>query len=121
MSFYISKQGFKFYLLFFTLILTVFIFANYNSSNKAYTSVETFDREQRVIKCELHLKKDLVQNLYYVAPNLQEAKKQLFNAKNGLMFDNELYVKTVDFNGQAYVVKFSDVYCDPVGRQVEFI
>lgn len=120
MSFYISKQGFKFYLLFFALIITVFAFANFKSS-KLYTSVESFESEQRVIKCELQLSNELVQNLYYLAPNLQDAKKQLFNAKNGLMFDNELYVKTVDFNGQSHVIKFSDVYCDSVGHEVKFI
>lgn len=100
--------------------MTVFSFANFNSS-KPKATLAGFEAEQRVIKCELKLSKDLVQNLYYLAPNLQDAKKQLFNAKNGLMFDNELYVKTTDFNGNSHVVKFSEVYCDSVGHEVKFI
>lgn len=83
---------------------------------ESYATGET--SENRVIKCQLPLKEGLVQNVYYVAPDLQTAKKQLFNAKDGLFFDNELFVKTVDFKGKIHVVPFSEVNCDSVGTQV---
>ena len=120
MSFYISKKSFKFYVLLFLTVSAVFVFLNQGELRVASVS-GGFETEQRVIRCELELAKDLVQNLYYLAPSLQDAKKQLFNAKNGLMFDNELYVKTVDYNGKAHIVKFSEVFCDSVGHQVNVI
>ena len=116
--FKINKESFLFYcIMFFCLFMLLLVSSTFFKSSEAtYVSGEI--SENRVIKCQLPLKKGLVQNVYYVAPDLQTAKKQLFNAKDGLFFDNELFVKTVDFKGKIHVVPFSEVNCDSVGTQV---
>jgi len=73
----------------------------------------------RVIKCQLPLKGGLFQNLYYMAPDKQTAKKLLFNDKTGLFFDNMLFVKTTDYKGIDHVIPFSDVFCDSIGTEVK--
>lgn len=74
--------------------------------------------EKRIIKCQIPLAEDMIQNLYYVTESKQKAKELLFNSEKGLYFDNALYVKTQDFKGVNHVVAFSDVTCDAVGTQV---
>ncbi len=77
--------------------------------------------EKRVIKCQLPLNNEKIQNVYYVAESLQQAKQLLFNSKNGLYFDNSLYIKTTDFEGVHHVVSFEDIHCDSVGAQVSLM
>jgi hypothetical protein len=116
-NFKLSKENFVFYCMLFISFFMLFAFSGalFKADNLVSESGKT---ENRVIKCQLPLEEGLVQNVYYVAPDLQTAKKQLFNAKNGLFFDNELFVKTVDFKGNIHVVPFSEVNCDSVGTQV---
>lgn len=76
------------------------------------------DSEKRIIKCQVPINKELIQNLYYMAESLQVAKQLLFNSKNGLMFDNSLYIKTTDFEGNNHVIPFKSITCDAVGSQV---
>ena len=95
----------------------LFSFSKSMFSNSNLLSAQNSE-ENRVIKCQLPLAKGLTQNVFYMAPDLQTAKKLLFNDKTGLFFDNELFVKTVDFEGKVYVVPFAEVYCDSVGAQV---
>lgn len=73
----------------------------------------------RVIKCQVPLKNGLFQNLYYMAPDKQTAKKLLFNDKTGLFFDNMLFVKTTDYKGIDHVVPFTDVFCDSIGTEIK--
>lgn len=74
--------------------------------------------EKRVIKCEIPLPNKLVQNLFFVASDLESARQMLFNSKQGLYFDNQLFVKTDDFHGQKHVVPFNLIKCDSIGAQV---
>jgi len=112
-----NKKHFYFYsLIFVSFFSLIHLTSKYLNDSRAFLIGE--DRENRVIKCQLPLDEDLTQNVFYVAPDLQSAKKQLFNAKNGLFFDNELFIKTTDFNGNTHVVPFSKVSCDSVGTQV---
>lgn len=97
-----------------SIMITGFIQLNQTLKVKGLVS----GSEKRVIKCEVPLSDEKIQNVYYVAESLQEAKQLLFNSKNGLFFDNSLYIKTVDYNGVNHVVSFDDIFCDAVGTQV---
>jgi hypothetical protein len=120
MKFTLNKTNLYFYSA--ILLLFFFVIGALNPI-KGFSPLvgSSVDQEQRVIKCELPLKPDLVQNVYYVADSLQSAKKLLFNSKDGLFFDNSLYIKTKDFNGVDHIVAFEDVTCDAVGTQVSLL
>ncbi len=116
MKFLIKKSNLYFYSM---LVLFLFIigFTQLNQTLKR-GALSTVRGEKRVIKCELPLENNIIQNVYYVSESLQGAKQILFNSKNGLFFDNALYIKTTDFNGENHVVAFKDIHCDSVGTQV---
>lgn len=113
----IKKSNLYFYsvLALAAILITGIIQLNQTLSN-GNIALEGF--EQRVIRCQVPINEELVQNLYYMAESLQEAKQLLFNSKNGLMFDNSLYIKTTDFDGNNHVVALKDIDCDSVGSQV---
>lgn len=114
MKFTVKKQSFYFY----SLAMLVGMLMVAVLSPKSGSLADVLGQEKRVIKCEVPLPNKLVQNLFYVAKDLQSAKQLLFNSKQGLLFENKLYIKTTDFNGQAHVIPFEDISCDAVGRQV---
>jgi hypothetical protein len=114
MKFTFRKKSFYFYTL--TALLGVLLVSLLKPQPGSLADV--LGQEKRVIKCEVPLPGKLVQNLYYVAKDLQTAKQLLFNSKQGLFFDNKLYIKTADFKGQPHVVSFDNISCDAVGTQV---
>ena len=113
MKFVVKKRNFYFYSFLSVLALGIFTAQGFQSEFLKSDKVA-----KRVIKCELELPNKLVQNLYYMAEDLTSAKQMLFNSKQGLFFDNQLYIKTVDFNGKVHVVPFDQINCDSVGREV---
>ncbi|MGH1468293.1 MAG: hypothetical protein ACRBBP_05350 [Bdellovibrionales bacterium] len=116
MKFSIKKSNLYFYSVLAIGFILITGFIQLNQSIKSDLSIVT--GEKRVIKCEVPLNKEMIQNVYYVAESKQAAKQLLFNSKNGLFFDNSLYIKTTDFNGADHVVAFKDIHCDSVGTQV---
>lgn len=116
----IKKSNLYFYSVLFLGAILILGFVQLNQTLKS-KSLLGESSEKRVIKCQVPLNKEMVQNLYYVTNSLQSAKQLLFNSKNGLFFDNSLYIKTTDFNGEKHIVAFEDVTCDAVGTQVSLL
>ena|GEM_PF-2261978 len=115
MKFKVNKANLAFYSVVMFMIMTVVVLFQAKQMNSINFQAGI---EKRVIKCEIPLPNKLVQNLYFVATDLESARQMLFNSKQGLFFDNTLYVKTADFKGQKHVVPFDLIKCDSVGTQV---
>ena len=113
----LNKANLAFYSVICLLGIIIFMLSEQRLSKVAHSNSES---EKRVIKCEVPLPNKLVQNLYFVASDLQTAKQMLFNSKKGLYFDNQLYIKTSDFKGVSHVVEFDKISCNSVGHQVFF-
>ncbi len=116
MKFSIKKSNLYFYSILAIGAILITGFIQLNQSIRS--NLGSVNGEKRVIKCEVPLNEEMIQNVYYVAESKQKAKQLLFNSKNGLFFDNSLYIKTTDFNGADHVVSFDDIHCDSVGTQV---
>jgi len=113
----LNKANMAFYSVISLMVITVVLLLQ--SQNMRAFQLDSVS-EKRVIKCEVPLPNKLVQNLYFMATDLQTAKQMLFNSQKGLFFDNKLYIKTADFKGQSHVVAFDQIFCDSVGQQVSF-
>lgn len=111
----INKPNLIFYSIITVLMLAIFML--FQSQEMKRVQLQS-GLEKRVIKCEVPLPNKLVQNLYFMASDLQTAKQMLFNSKQGLFFDNKLYIKTADFKGISHVVPFEQISCDSVGQEV---
>ena len=99
------------------VVLSPSLVKSYENIKKRYSNQNNM-MPNRVIKCQLPLKGGLFQNLYYMAPDMQTAKRLLFNDKTGLFFDNMLFVKTTDYKGTDHVIPFSNVTCDSIGAEI---
>jgi len=113
----LNKANVIFYTIITLMLLTVFaLFQRQEMSRIQFQA----GSEKRVIKCEVPLPNKLVQNLYFMAQDLQTAKQMLFNSKKGVFFDNTLYIRTADFHGKDHIVPLDSIACDSVGHQVYF-
>jgi len=115
MRFKLNKVSVIFYSIIMFMMMAVF---TYFQKQEIHRVDSQAGLEKRVIKCELPLPNKLIQNLFFVASDMESARQMLFNSMKGIYFDNKLYIKTADFHGNNHVIPFENINCDSIGKQV---